>query len=149
MNSVTAIKKNSTSDRELTGKQKRFAHLVCNPEYTLIAAYREAYATNASDKVCSVEADRLKKNSRISLEINRIKAKIDSKTILKGVKLKDHVISRLLEIGQENNAAGVKALELLGRSEQLFADKKVSSIAEQSSDQIEKELIDRLAKLAR
>ena len=30
MNSVTAIKKNTTSDRELTGKQMRFAHLVCN-----------------------------------------------------------------------------------------------------------------------
>ena len=148
MTSIIQIKKKSKLIRELTGKQMRFAHLVCNPEYTLIAAYREAYATNASDKVCSVEADRLKKNSRISLEINRIKAKIDSKTILKGVKLKDHVISRLLEIGQKNNAAGVKALELLGKTESLFSDKKIISSEEKSATEIEKELLQKLTKLS-
>ena len=150
MNTVTILKKKTDDHGRLTAKQEAFSRLVVESEDTLLSNYKRVYdCSQMSDESASVEASRLLRHPKVAPRVAELRAKIDAKTILTGVKLKDHVILRLLEISQQDNPAAVRALELLGRSEQLFADKKVSSIAEQSSDQIEKELIDRLAKLAR
>ena len=136
------------SDR-LTPKQEMFARLSIEPQNTLLSSYKEAYdCKNMSDNAISVEASRLMQNPKIALKVLQLKQEIDQKTILRGSRLQDHVTSRLLQLSKGEGPVAVRSLELLGKTECMFSDKKVISSEEKSATEIETELLQRLAKLS-
>ena len=132
----------------LTAKQEQFANLVVNPDYTLIKAYKETYATSANDNACSVEANRLINNPKVALRVAELKAKIDAKTLLEGSRLQRHLKSKLLALStSKSEQVQLRAIEMLCRTEAMFSDKQIN-IEEKASEQIEQELIERLNRIA-
>lgn len=117
----------------LTDKQYAFVmayvHGVPNPDTKGIASasYSEIYNWNGSKNGLYVEASKLLSNPKVSQAVFEEMTKIDQKNQLKGDKLREFIISRLLQESTEGNSPSsrVRSLELLGKSEgvNLFTEK--------------------------
>jgi|TARA_E500000318_G_C3475483_1_gene178252 hypothetical protein len=134
--------------RQLTPKQELFCQLSCNSEHTLIDAYRQSYdADKMTNQSVSAECNKMLNNPLIALRRSEIKSKMEQSHYLRGGKLKDHIIKRLVQLSEGDSSVAVRSLELLGKTEAMFSDKQII-VDDQASDQIEQELLERLNRIA-
>ena len=141
---LTPHKNNSAS---ITPKQAAFlAFVVAGDNQS--KAYRKAYNwTGKSKSALGVEASRLMKLPHIKTRYDELKS--DSKLVAKSQQklTKEWIISRLRnEADDPHNPSSVRvrSLEILAKSEKLFSDSMVTVVQHRSSEEIEKELQEKL-----
>lgn len=138
----------------LTAKQEAFCREVAKGS-NLSAAYRVAYnAENMKPNIINNEACKLMSRRDIADRVNVLITENQAKTSHDSARIKQHVIERLwIESQDTKNPATtrVRALELLGKmtSVSLFTDRVMTETVEaRSPDDIEKQIRDKLAKIA-
>ena len=138
----------------LTAKQEAFCQEVAKGS-NLSAAYRVAYdAQNMKPNIINNEACKLMARRDIADRVNVLITENQAKTSHDSARIKQHVIERLwIESQDTKNPATtrVRALELLGKmtTVSLFTDRVMTETVEaRSPDDIEKQIRDKLAKLA-
>jgi phage terminase small subunit len=89
--------------KELTPKQKRFAHEVAKGE-SKAQAYRKAYNTKASPKVVGTDASQLSREPRIALEIERVKLALQAMEYRSPSHLKALVVDSLTKVLLDEDA---------------------------------------------
>lgn len=139
-----------TASRELTSKQKKFARLVAQG-LTGAEAYRQSYDTSASPKRVGDQAAALKRDPRISSEINRLSTLNEIREWQSPQQIRALVIERLqMEATNEDNPPNsrIRALELLGKVTEVaaFTERKEQTIVH-SSEQIRNQIMERLKSL--
>jgi len=136
--------------RELTAKQKSFARLVANG-LTAAEAYRQSYNTSASPKRVGDQAAMLKRDPRISSEINRLSTLNEVREWHSPQQIRSLVIERLqMEATNEDNPPNsrIRALELLGKVTEVaaFTERREQTVVH-SSEQIRNQILDKLKSL--
>lgn len=136
--------------RELTSKQKKFAKLVANG-LTAAEAYRQSYNTSASPKRVGDQAAMLKRDPRISSEINRLSTINEVREWHSPAQIRALVIERLqMEAMNEDNPPNsrIRALELLGKVTEVaaFTERREQTVVH-SSEQIRNQILDKLKSL--
>lgn len=136
--------------RSLTPKQAAFVGFVVEGDsYT--QAYIKAYNWNGNSKdAARVEASQLMKKPHVKARYDELKSN-KSKAKTSQAKLsKEWIISKLKdEADDSSNAASVRvrALEILAKTEKLFSDSTTVTVEHRSSEEVEKELKERLEAL--
>ena len=136
-----------SAGRELSAKQKQFARLIAQGN-TGASAYRMAYNTKAKSKTQGDAARRIKADSRVSAEIERLKALQEIRESQSPAQIRQTVIERLqLEATDSTNppAARIRALELLGKVTEVaaFTERREQTVVH-SSEAIKAQIMDRL-----
>jgi len=136
-----------SAGRELSAKQKQFARLIAQGN-TGASAYRMAYNTKAKSKTQGDAASRIKADSRVSAEIERLKALQEIRESQSPAQIRQTVIERLqLEATDSTNppAARIRALELLGKVTEVaaFTERREQTVVH-SSEAIKAQIMDRL-----
>jgi hypothetical protein len=136
--------------RELTAKQKQFARLVAQG-VTGAEAYRQSYDTSASPKRVGDQAAALKRDPRISSEINRLSMINEARELHSPQQIRALVIERLqMEAMNEDNPPNsrIRALELLGKVTEVaaFTERREQTVVH-SSEQIRNQIMDKLKSL--
>jgi hypothetical protein len=136
--------------RELTAKQKQFARLVAQG-ITGAEAYRQSYDTSASPKRVGDQAAALKRDPRISSEINRLSMINEAREYHSPQQIRALVIERLqMEAMNEDNPPNsrIRALELLGKVTEVaaFTERREQTVVH-SSEQIRNQIMDKLKSL--
>ena len=136
--------------RELTAKQKQFARLVAQG-ITGAEAYRQSYDTSASPKRVGDAAAALKRDPRISSEINRLTTLNEIRESHSPQQIRALVIERLqMEAMNEDNPPNsrIRALELLGKVTEVaaFTERREQTVVH-SSEQIRNQILDKLKSL--
>lgn len=116
------------SPKTLTHKQKAFAEALAKTG-NKAEAYRQAYNTNTSPAIQSLEGQRLAKNPIIALQIEAIKLSLEAQKYLLPAHLRALTIQKLTEKALDPDvkpAQQLKALELLGKITEvaLFSERK-------------------------
>ena len=140
------------SPKTLTKKQKEFAEALAKTG-NKAEAYRQAYDTNSSPAIQSLEGQRLAKNPVIALQVEAIKLSLEAQKYLLPAHLRALTIQKLTEKAidpEVNHAQQIKALELLGKITEvaLFTERKEIT-ATDTSAKAKDRLIDTLAKAIR
>jgi hypothetical protein len=135
----------------LTPKQAAFASAVARGS-KLVDAYRLAYDSgeDASPQSLRNEASRLNKLPKIQARIADLRAHKKSATKDQESLSEQWILSKLRAeaIDQDNPpSVRVRSLEILAKSEGLFSDSQSVSVDVRSSEEIQKELTQRLEKL--
>ena len=134
----------------LTPKQAAFVDLVVSGD-NQTQAYKKAYNwQGSSKKALGIEASRLMKQPHVKARYNQLKT--NTATIKKSQQklTKEWIISKLKEEADDssNNASTrVRALEILAKTENLFSDSTTVTVQHRSSEEIEKELKQKLEDL--
>jgi hypothetical protein len=91
---------------------------------TKLQSYKDAYNTNSDDSVCSVNANRLLKNKKITALLGSLDESLKEKVIEDAVKTRRFVMERLHDrvLSAKTESAELKALELMGRAVAMFSD---------------------------
>jgi len=132
----------------ITPKQSAFAGFVAKG-HSYAEAYRKAYdASKMSKQVVWNNSSKLAKNPRVKEAIEGLKA--DTKVVRQAhEKLNnDWIIQKLrAEAVDDTNSPSnrIRALELLGKAGGLFEESTHVTFENKSSDDLEKELMDKLA----
>ena len=135
----------------LTGKQEAFAQQVAKGS-VLSDAYREAYnAENMKDKTIWEEACKLAQHPKVSARIKSIQADMETDRRMIALRREEYVLRRLQEEaeGADTSSSKIRALELLGKTTGLFADKTIieNGDNDKTAEQLEDEIAERLAAL--
>ena len=134
----------------LTAKQEAFAQKVARGA-VLSDAYRECYAAeNMADKTVWAEACRLASNHKVTARVKAIQAEIEADQRTRRARREEYVLKRLQEEaeGAETDGARVRALELLGKSCGVFADRiEIEQDGDKTAAELEADLEKRLAAL--
>ena len=135
----------------LTGKQEAFAQQVAKGS-VLSDAYREAYnAENMKDKTIWEEACKLAQHPKVSARIKAIQSDMETDRRMLRLRREEYVLRRLQEEaeGADTSSSKIRALELLGKTTGLFADKTIieNSDNDKTAEQLEDEIAERLASL--
>ena len=133
----------------LTAKQEAFAQGVAQGK-TLADAYRNAYdAENMKEASIYNEASRLMDHPQISQRVSAIQRATEERTLHDQARLKRLVLERLHQeaTNAESDSARIRALELLGKSIAMFTDRVEQDDTQRSSEDIEKELVEKLKRL--
>ena len=134
----------------LTAKQEAFAQKVAAGA-VLSDAYRDCYrAENMADKTVWSEACRLASNHKVTTRIKAIQADIEADHRTRKARREEYVLKRLQEEaeGAETDGARVRALELLGKSCGVFADRiEIEQDGDKTAAELEADLEKRLAAL--
>jgi hypothetical protein len=114
--------------KTLTKKQKDFAEALAKTG-NKAEAYRQAYDTDTSPAIQSLEGQRLAQNPIISLQVEAIKLSLEAQKYLLPAHLRALTIQKLTEKALDpdvNHAQQIKALELLGKITEvaLFSERK-------------------------
>ena len=131
----------------ITPKQGVFASRVAGGEsYT--QAYIKAYDYSGSSKQVPMnEGSKLAKKPHVKKRIEDIKSKKTAVKKNQDKLSKEWIIAKLkAEASDEENASSVRvrALEILAKTEKLFSDSTTVTVEHRSSDEIEKELREKL-----
>lgn len=133
--------------RTLTPKQAVFASLVAKGE-TYTEAYVKAYDHNGSTRqVAQNEGSKMMKKPHIKTRVQELKEQKITARKDQDALSKEWIISKLkAEASDEDNASSVRvrALEILAKTEKLFSDSTTVTVEHRSSDEIEKELKEKL-----
>jgi phage terminase small subunit len=131
----------------LTPKQAVFASLVAKGE-TYTEAYVKAYDHNGSTRqVAQNEGSKMMKKPHIKTRVQELKEQKITARKDQDALSKEWIISKLkAEASDEDNASSVRvrALEILAKTEKLFSDSTTVTVEHRSSDEIEKELKEKL-----
>jgi len=114
--------------KTLTKKQKAFCEALAKTG-NKAEAYRQAYDTDTSPAIQSLEGQRLAQNPIISLQVEAIKLSLEAQKYLLPAHLRALTIQKLTEKALDpdvNHAQQIKALELLGKITEvaLFSERK-------------------------
>ena len=134
----------------LTAKQEAFAQEVAKGK-TLSDAYRHSYdAENMKDATVWNEASRLMDNPQVTARVKSIQDATEARTLHDHARLKRLVLERLHNeaMTADSDSARIRALELLGKSIAMFTDKVEQETSEKSAGELERELLERLSRLA-
>ena len=114
-------------------------------------AYRDCYsAENMADKTVWAEACRLASNHKVTARVKAIQAEIEADHRTRRARREEYVLKRLQEEaeGAETDGARVRALELLGKSCGVFAERiEIEQDGDKSAAELERDLEKRLAAL--
>lgn len=143
---------NSKKDKglPLTPKQAAFIDLVVAGD-NQTQAYKKAYNwQGTSKKALGIEASRLMHQPHVKARYDQLKT--NTSTVKKSQQKlsKEWIISKLkMEADDSHNAASVRvrALEILAKTENLFSDSTTVTVQHRTSEEIEKELKEKLATL--
>ena len=134
----------------LTAKQEAFAQCVAQGK-TLSDAYRESYDCE-SMKEASIwtEASKLMDNPKVAQRVNSIQQAIEEKTLHDQARLRRLILERLHQEATtaESDSARIRALQLVGKSIAMFTDRVEQDDTHRSSEDIERELVDKLKQLS-
>ena len=139
-----------TNPNGISPKQSAFAGFVVEGDsYT--DAYRKAYnASKMKDQVVWNAASRLAKNEKVQGYITALKKK-DATAVKAHDKLsKAWILERLQDEAQNDGnpaATRVRALELLGKTSGLFDESTHITFENRTPEDVEKELVEKLAML--
>ena len=139
-----------TNPNGISPKQSAFAGFVAEGDsYT--DAYRKAYnASKMKDQVVWNAASRLAKNEKVQGYITALKKK-DATAVKAHDKLsKAWILERLQDEAQNDRnpaATRVRALELLGKTSGLFDESTHITFENRTPEDVEKELVEKLAVL--
>jgi hypothetical protein len=131
-------------------KQSAFAAFVVEGDsYT--EAYRKAYdASRMADQVVWNAASRLAKNEKVVRYITALKKRDATATRAHDKLSKDWILERLQDEARNDRnpaATRVRALELLGKTSGLFDESTHITFENRTPEDVEKELIEKLAVL--
>ena len=133
----------------LTAKQEAFAQGVAQGK-TLSEAYRNAYdCESMKDASIWTEASKLMDNPKVIHRVNGLQQAQEERTLHDQARLKRLVLERLHQeaTNAESDSARIRALELLGKSIAMFTDRVEQDDTQRSSEDIEKELVEKLKRL--
>jgi hypothetical protein len=141
----------ASSSRELTHKQKRFAELIANGE-TASNAYRLAYKSTQSPKALGVDAHKLKRNPKISLEIKRVERMNEIKKYRSSEQIKALIVDSLIDIIEDKSNSNpnqiINASKVLGSVVGIDLFKETSKpLTIINSDDIKNELMSEIKAL--
>ena len=137
----------SSSNRELTHKQKEFAKQVALGKPKTVA-YRHAYDTKGKKSTQAVNAHVVSNNENVKLMIEAYKRAFEAREYRKPERLRELVIHQLTEMAlnpEVKDAQRIKSLELLGKVAEVgaFMDRKETKVIHESS-KIKEKLLDQL-----
>lgn len=126
------------NNRELTAKQKKFAHAVALGS-TGAEAYRKAYNTKALPKTQGNQAHKLKARPDIGAEIEAIKRAQEAEHIKNPAALRALVINTLVELATNpdtKDAVRLQAVKVLGGVTEVaaFTERKETRVITSSED---------------
>jgi hypothetical protein len=126
------------NNRELTAKQKKFAHAVALGS-TGAEAYRKAYNTKALPKTQGNQAHKLKARPDIGAEIEAIKRANEAEHIKNPAALRALVINTLVELATNpdtKDAVRLQAVKVLGGVTEVaaFTERKETRVITSSED---------------
>ena len=126
----------------MTLKQVRFAQQVASGQ-PLSDAYRDAYnADRMSANSIHNEAHRLMKNQTVKNKVASLVAESDKRIVNDRIAKREAVLeelTRLMQEGQPSDTAKIRAAELLGKHQGIFAERVVIEPPERTSDELAEE----------
>ena len=130
--------------RTLTPKQAVFANLVAKGE-TYTDAYVIAYDHNGSTRqVAQNEGSKMMKKPHIKTRVQELKEQKITAIKDQDALSKEWIISKLKAEASAEDSVRVRALEILAKTEKLFSDSTTVTVEHRTSDEIEKELKEKL-----
>ena len=131
----------------ITPKQNAFASFVASGDNNT-EAYRKAYDTSKmSEQVIRNSAFKLSKNEKVKTAIKSLKKDTQKERRAHRKLTGDWIIEQLQdEAANDRNPAAsrIRALELLGKKMGFFEDSTLVTVKNQSPEEIEKELMEKL-----
>lgn len=109
---------------------------------TKLQAYKDAYNTNASDAIISVNANRLLKNRKISALLGSFDEDLKEKVIEDAVRTRRFVMEKLHDrvTNAKTESAELKALELMGKAVGMFTERVEQTVEQISPEKLKEEL---------
>ena len=125
----------------LTPQQHLFVQGILNGK-TKLQAYKDAYNTNSDDAICSVNANRLLKNKKISALLQSFDDTLKEKIIEDAVRTRRFVMEQLVDKIEHGKTEGtqLKALELVGKAIGMFTDRVEQTVEQINTDKLKEEL---------
>ena len=151
MGKLTSRNVEKLMQNQLTAKQDTFALEVVNG-CSFSDAYRRAYgAENMKPQVIHIEASRLAANPKVALRLGELSREKDEDRRLQAIRREDFVLDGLMHesVNAESDSARVRALELIGKTIGLFADRPIKEDApELTAAELEQEIFKKLSYLS-
>ena len=140
------------NNEKLTNKQTKFASLVAEEGMSNTQAYVIAYnpSKNAKQKSIHEMACRVFANVKVQSRIKTIQFQIEQEKHMKALRREEYVLNRLtIEAEFGNNAnSRIRALELLGKTVNMFNDKQeLKKEMPKASEEVKEELMIKLQNL--
>ena len=140
------------NNEQLTNKQTKFANLVAEEAMSNTQAYVIAYnpSKNAKQKSIHEMACRVFANVKVQSRIKAIQCQIEQEKHMRALRREEYVLNRLtIEAEFADNASSrIRALELLGKTVNMFKDKKeLKKEMPKDSEEVKQELMIKLQKL--
>ena len=140
------------NNEQLTNKQTKFANLVAEEGMSNTQAYIIAYnpSKNAKQKSIHEMACRVFANVKVQSRIKAIQCQIEQEKHMRALRREEYVLNRLtIEAEFADNASSrIRALELLGKTLNMFKDKQeLKKKMPKTSEEVKEELIIKLQKL--
>ena len=140
------------NNEQLTNKQTKFANLVAEEGMSNTQAYVIAYnpSKNAKQKSIHEMACRVFANVKVQSRIKAIQCQIEQEKHMRALRREEYVLNRLtLEAEFADNASSrIRALELLGKTVNMFNDKQEpKKEMPKASEEVKEELMIKLQKL--
>ena len=140
------------NNEQLTNKQTKFANLVAEEGMSNTQAYIIAYnpSKNAKQKSIHEMACRVFANVKVQSRIKAIQCQIEQEKHMRALRREEYVLNRLtIEAEFADNASSrIRALELLGKTVNMFKDKKeLKKEMPKDSEEVKQELMIKLQKL--
>ena len=137
---------------QLTNKQTKFANLVAEEGMSNTQTYIIAYnpSKNAKQKSIHEMACRVFANVKVQSRIKAIQCQIEQEKHMRALRREEYVLNRLtIEAEFADNASSrIRALELLGKTVNMFTDKQeLKKEMPKDSEEIKEELMIKLQKL--
>jgi hypothetical protein len=109
---------------------------------TKLQAYKDAYNTNSDDSICSVNANRLLKNKKITALLGSLDESLKEKIIEDAVRTRRFVMERLHTRVTEakTESSELKALELMGKAVGMFTERVEQTVEQISTEKLKEEL---------
>ena len=140
------------NNEKLTNKQTKFANLVAEEGMSNTQAYIIAYnpSKNAKQKSIHEMACRVFANVKVQSRIKAIQCQIEQEKHMRALRREEYVLNRLaIEAEFADNASSrIRALELLGKTVNMFKDKQeLKKEMPKDSEEVKQELMIKLQKL--
>ena len=140
------------NNEQLTNKQTKFANLVAEEGMSNTQAYIIAYnpSKNAKQKSIHEMACRVFANVKVQSRIKAIQCQIEQEKHMRALRREEYVLNRLtIEAEFADNASSrIRALELLGKTVNMFNDKQEhKKEMPKASEEVKEELMIKLQKL--
>ena len=148
---MNIIRKSKNKNHHMTFKQSQFARLVAEEGMSSTQAYLIAYkpSKNATKKSIHEMACRVFANIKVQSRIKALQEQIYEDQRMRVIRREEYVLNRLTQEAEfaENANSRIKALELLGKTVNMFNDKvELKKELPRSSKEVKEELKIKLQK---